>query len=100
MLAILCLVNNFWQNFQPFVNHVLNVAANEKLVEVHNKHTEGQDFAVIFEIFKIDLFLFLFSFLLFSFWFVNFFMKFPLWLFPPCFCYNRLLQKNSWNVVL
>jgi hypothetical protein len=79
---------------------VLNVAANEKLVEVHNKHTEGQDFAVIFEIFKIDLFLFLFSFLLFSFWFVNFFMKFPLWLFPPCFCYNRLLQKNSWNVVL
>jgi hypothetical protein len=24
-----------------FVNHVLNVAANEKLMEIHNKHIEG-----------------------------------------------------------
>ncbi len=24
-----------------FVNHVLNVAANERLMEVHNKHIEG-----------------------------------------------------------
>jgi hypothetical protein len=44
-----------------FVNHVLNVVANERLVEVHNTHIEGQDFVVIFEVFKIDLFFFFIS---------------------------------------
>ncbi len=41
-----------------FVNCVLTVATNERLVEVHNKHIEGQNFAMIFEVFKINLFLF------------------------------------------
>ncbi len=32
------------------VIHVLDVATTERLVEVHNKHTEGHDFEVNFEI--------------------------------------------------
>jgi len=39
-------------------------------MEVRNKHIEGQDFAVNFEVCKRDYF--------FSFWFANFFMKFPI----------------------
>jgi len=53
-----------------FVIFVLDVAIIEKLVEVHNKHIEGQDFVVNFEVCKRDLF--------FSFWLANFFMKFPI----------------------
>jgi hypothetical protein len=42
MWVVLCLVNNFWQTFQPiFVILVLDVATIQNLVEVHNKHIEG-----------------------------------------------------------
>jgi hypothetical protein len=53
-----------------FVIHVLDVATVKRLVEVHNKHTERHDFAMNFEVSKKDFF--------FSFWFANFFMKFPI----------------------
>jgi hypothetical protein len=58
-----------------FVFFVLDVATVKRLVEVHNKHIEGHDFVVNFEVCKRDLF---FSFVFFSFWFANFFMKFPI----------------------
>jgi hypothetical protein len=56
-----------------FVIHVLDVVANERLVEVHNKRTNGHDFVMNFEVCKIIFFLFLV--LLFSFWFTNFFYE-------------------------
>jgi hypothetical protein len=54
MLAILCLVNNsFWQNFQPLLSIMCLMFADVKrLVEVHNKHIERQDFAMNFEVCK------------------------------------------------
>jgi hypothetical protein len=58
-----------------FVIFVLDVATIKRLVEVHNKHIEGQDFVVSFEVCKRN---FHFSFVFFSFWFANFFMKFPI----------------------
>jgi hypothetical protein len=42
-----------------FVIFVLNVATIERLVELHNKHIEGQDFAVNFKVCKRDLLFFI-----------------------------------------
>jgi hypothetical protein len=35
-----------------FVIPMLDVVAAERLVEIHNKHTEGQDFTMNFEVCK------------------------------------------------
>jgi hypothetical protein len=45
-----------------FVIHMLDIATTKRLVEVHNKHTKGQDFQVNFEVCKTFLFICLLSF--------------------------------------
>jgi hypothetical protein len=62
-----------------FVIHVPNVATNEKLVKVHNKHIERQNFTMNFKVCIKGFF---------SFCFAKSFMKFLVWLFSFYFYYN------------